>query len=169
MAKARIRGRPRKLTRELQHPKTMQRQAVARALDGVLTERILKLRINGLSEREIAKHIVEEEKLVPKLTQQRVNKLLMEALDGIAVPEAEKLKKMELQRLDDIIGGHYANACAGDVGATHAVLACIDRRNRLLGIGQEKVTQTQTLGADGKPIDPIRPVINLTITRNEEP
>ena len=39
------------------------------------------------------------------------------------------------------------------------------RRTRLLGIGLTKVS-SQTLGADGKPIDPIRPVINLTIARS---
>jgi hypothetical protein len=144
------------------------KRAVAAALKSVLTDRILKLRIQGLSEREIAKRIVEKEQLVEKLSPQLVHTYLIEALDGIAVPEADKLKRMELQRLDTIINGHYQNATEGDVGATHAVLACIDRRNRLLGIGQETKVSTQQLGADGRPVDPIRPVINLTIARIEK-
>ena len=81
------------------------------------------------------------------------------------MPEAEKLKKLELERLDNVINGHYGNAVNGDVAATHALLACIDRRTRLLGIGQEQKVSSRTLGADGKPVDPIRPVINLTIAR----
>ena len=92
--------------------------------------------------------------------------MLAAALDQVVVPGAEKLKKLELQRLDDMINGHYGNAVNGDVGATHAVLACVDRRMRLLGIGQETKVSTHQLGADGKPVDPIRPVINLTITRS---
>ena len=39
------------------------------------------------------------------------------------------------------INGHYEGAISGDVGATHAILACIDRRNRLLGIAIESATQ----------------------------
>ena len=141
------------------------RDLVLLARKAVISKRILQLRIQGLSERDIATQLVEE-KIVEKISGARINALLTEALDGILVPEAEKLKKMELQRLDDIINGHYGNAVNGDVGATHAVLACIDRRNRLLGIGQETKVSTQQLGADGKPVDPvIRPVINLTIAQ----
>jgi hypothetical protein len=134
----------------------------------VLKKRVLELRIQGLSERAIAEQLVEE-KVIAKIGRDKVSQLLMEALDQINIPEADKLKRMELERLDNIINGHYKNATEGDVGATHAVLACIDRRNRLLGIGQETKVTSQTLGADGKPIDPVRPVINLTITRAEEP
>src|SRR6516162_9789305 len=139
-------------------------RAIARARKMVLQRRVLELRVQGLTERAIAEQLVEE-KVVVKISRQYVTELLAEALDQVVVPEAEKLKKLELQRLDDIINGHYGNAVNGDVGATHAVLACIDRRTRLLGIGQEHKVSSQTLGADGKPVDPIRPVINLTIAR----
>jgi hypothetical protein len=144
------------------------RSAIAAQRKILLQKRILELRMQGLSERQIAVQLVEE-KVVAKMSGSYVNELLADALDGILVPEAEKLKKLELARLDSIINGHYGNAINGDVGATHAVLACVDRRNRLLGIGQETKVTSQTLGADGKPIDPVRPVINLTITRREEP
>jgi hypothetical protein len=130
----------------------------------VLQRCMLELRVQGLSERAIAERLVEE-KVVVKISRQYVTELLAEALNQVVVPEAEKLKKLELQRLDDIINGHYGNAVNGDVAATHALLACIDRRTRLLGIGQEQKVSSQTLGADGRPVDPIRPVINLTIAR----
>jgi len=146
--------------------KSYQKIAEVRRLK--LQERILELRIQGLSEKTIAEQVVKEG-IVEKCGRDRVSTLLIEALDKITIPEAEKLKRLELERLDNIINGHYENATNGDVGATHAVLACIDRRNRLLGIGIESKVTSQTLGADGKPIDPIRPVINLTITRGEEP
>jgi hypothetical protein len=142
--------------------------AVKLARKTMLQKRILELRVQGLSERQIAVQLVEE-KVVAKMSGSYVNELLAEALDSVLVPEVEKLKKLELARLDTIINGHYGNAINGDVGATHAVLACVDRRNRLLGIGQETKVTSQTLGADGKPIDPVRPVINLTITRREDP
>src|SRR5215472_6834659 len=38
----------------------------------------------------------------------------------------------------------------------------------VLGIGQEQKITTTTLGADGKAVDPIRPVINLTIARRSD-
>ena len=148
--------------------KRAKNEITAAARRAVLTHEILQLRIQGLSTRAIADELVKAGK-IEKITSQRVSDLLTEALDQINVPEAEKLKKMELERLDNIINGHYKNATEGDVGATHAVLACIDRRNRLLGIGIESKVTNQTLGADGKPIDPIRPVINLTITQGTEP
>lgn len=138
--------------------------AIATTRKLLTQKRALELRVQGLSERAIAEQLVEE-KVVAKISGAYVNQLLAQALDQVIIPEAEQLKRLELQRLDDIINGHYANACNGDVGATHAVLACIDRRNRLLGIGQETKISTQQLGADGRPVDPIRPVINLTIAQ----
>jgi hypothetical protein len=140
------------------------RDCVAEARRMVLQQKCLELRVQGLTERCIAEQLVKD-KVVAKISRGYVNQLLLQALDQIVVPEAEKLKKLELQRLDAVINGHYGNAVNGDVGATHAVLACIDRRTRLLGIGQEHKVSSQTLGADGKPVDPIRPVINLTIAR----
>ena len=142
-----------------------QRFGVAEARRKVLQQKIIELRVQGLSTRAIAEELFEKKVTPKKLDSSDISRLLTQALDQIVVPEAEKLKKLELQRLDDIINGHYGNAVNGDVGATHAVLACIDRRTRLLGIGQETKVSSQTLGADGKPVDPIRPVINLTIAR----
>jgi len=130
----------------------------------VLQQKCLELRVQGLSERAIAEQLVKD-KVVGSIRKSYVHQLLTAALDQVVVPEAEKLKKLELERLDNVINGHYGNAVNGDVAATHALLACIDRRTRLLGIGLTKVS-SQTLGADGKPIDPIRPVINLTIARS---
>jgi hypothetical protein len=155
---------PARATGEKRRGRVGQRLAINEARRAMTQKRILELRIQGLSERAIAEQLVEE-KVVEHITHQHVNALLAAALDQINVPEAEKLKKMELQRLDDMINGHYGNATQGDVGATHAVLACIDRRNRLLGIGQETKVSSQQLGADGKPVDPVRPVINLTIAQ----
>jgi len=148
--------------------KRAKNEITAAARRAVLTHEILQLRIQGLSNRAIAEELIRVGK-VAKITHVKVNELLMEALDQINMPEADRLKRMELERLDNIINGHYKNATEGDVGATHAVLACIDRRNRLLGIGQETKVTSQTLGADGKPIDPVRPIINLTITQATEP
>jgi hypothetical protein len=140
------------------------RECVLLARKALLQQKILELRVQGLSERAIAEQLVKD-KVVAKISPGNVNYLLTHALDHVVVPGAEKLKKLELERLDNLINGHYGNAVNGDVGATHALLACVDRRCRLLGIGQETKVSSQTLGADGKPVDPIRPVINLTIAR----
>jgi len=152
------------------------KQAANELKKAVITKRILELRIMGLSNAAISEQLVVENGtegemvfgIVPKITKWRVHELLTEALDGINIPEAEHLKRLELERLDKIINGHFENACNGDVASTHAALACIDRRNRLLGIGQEQKITTTTLGADGKAVDPIRPVINLTIARRSD-
>jgi hypothetical protein len=140
------------------------RQCVLEARRMVLQQKCLELRVQGLSERAIAEQLVKD-KVVGSIRKSYVHQLLTAALDQVVVPEAEKLKKLELERLDNVINGHYGNAVNGDVAATQALLACVDRRTRLLGIGQETKVSSQTLGADGKPIDPIRPVINLTIAR----
>ena len=107
---------------------TAQRQAIAAARKILLQKECLRLRVQGLSERQIAERIKEKgvEGIidpVEKISGSYVNQLLTEALDGILVPDAERLKKLELTRLDSIINGHYGNAINGDVGATHAVLA----------------------------------------------
>jgi hypothetical protein len=141
------------------------RDGVAEARRKVLQQKIIELRVQGLSTRAIAEELFEKKVTPKKLDSSDISRLLTQALDQVVVPEAEKLKKLELERLDNVINGHYGNAMNGDVAATHALLACIDRRTRLLGIGQEHKVSSQTLGADGKPVDPIRPVINLTIAR----
>jgi hypothetical protein len=145
-------------------PRRRRRNCVAEARRLVLQQKCLELRLQGLSERAIAEQLVKD-RVVAKISRGYVNQLLVRALDRIVVPEAERFKKLELERLDGIINGHYGNAINGDVAATHALLACIDRRTRLLGIGREQKVSSQTLGADGNPVDPIRPVINLTIAR----
>ena len=141
------------------------RDGVAEARRKVLQQKIIELRVQGLSTRAIAEELFEKKVTPKKLDSSDISRLLTQALNQVVVPEAEKLKKLELERLDNVINGHYGNAVNGDVAATHALLACIDRRTRLLGIGQEHKVSSQTLGADGKPVDPIRPVINLTIAR----
>src|SRR5215469_18150945 len=132
----------------------------------VIQKHCVELRVMGLSQSAIAEQLFKDKLTPRKFDGAYVSRMLAAALDQVVVPGAEKLKKLELQRLDDMINGHYGNAVNGDVGATHAVLACVDRRMRLLGIGQETKVSTQQLGADGKPVDPIRPVIDLTITRS---
>ena len=131
----------------------------------VLQQKCLELRIQGFSLSAIAAELFAKQVTPKKLATSTIGELITDALDQVVVPEAEKLKKLELERLDNIINGHYGNAVNGDVAATHALLACVDRRCRLLGIGQEHKVSSQTLGADGKPVGPIRPVINLTIAR----
>jgi hypothetical protein len=108
-----------------------QRQAVQHARRAVLMAKILSLRVQGLPEREIAKYLVENGEKdkdlgwkIEHFSSARVNELLYMALDDIVLPEAEKLKRLELARLDQIINGHFEGATTGDVGATHALLAC---------------------------------------------
>ena len=159
--------KPRKRTQDMA-PHAAKRAIVGHQRRKILTQRILQLRVKGLSGRKISEKLVEE-KLQAKIDHKEVHKLLIAALDEIQLPEADKLKRLELERLDEIISGHFEKAKGGDVGAVHAVLACVDRRNRLLGIGQEQKITSQTVGADGKPVDPvIRPIINLTIARRSD-
>jgi hypothetical protein len=140
-----------------------QTQAVQHARRAVIMAKILELRVQGLSERDIAKDLGFK---IEHFSSARVNELLYMALDDIVLPEAERLKRLELARLDQIINGHFEGATTGDVGATHALLACVDRRNRLLGIGADQ--RVQQLDKDGKAADPARPIINLTIARRPD-
>ena len=122
------------------------RDGVAEARRKVLQQKIIELRVQGLSTRAIAEELLEKKVTPKKLDSSDISRLLTQALDQVVVPEAEKLKKLELERLDNVINGHYGNAVNGDVAATHALLACIDRRTRLLGIGQEQKVSSRTLG-----------------------
>ena len=74
---------------------TAQRQAIAAARKLLLQKECLRLRVQGLSERQIAERIKEKgvEGIidpVEKISGSYVNQLLTEALDGILVPDAER-------------------------------------------------------------------------------
>src|SRR5262249_19012216 len=86
-----------------------QKQAVQKARQLVLTQRILQLRVKGKSERDIAAQLVEEQ-LAEKMDRGQVHQLLLKALDEIQLPEVDQLKRLELERLDEIIAGHFDKA-----------------------------------------------------------
>lgn len=47
---------------------------------------------------------------------------------------ADELRETELQRLDRLQRAHWSAAIEGNVGASKIVLACIDRRAKMLGL-----------------------------------
>ena len=112
----------------------------------MLQQKIIELRVQGLSTRAIAEELFEKKLTPKKLDSSDISRLLTQALDQIVVPEAEKLKKLELERLDNVINAHYGNAVNGDVGATHALLACIDRGLGCWGSGRRRSSRARPSG-----------------------
>lgn len=91
--------------------------------------RIVNLFLAGARPDEIA-HAM-------KLSVETVYRERRAALERIAPlrdQAQEELREVELQRLDRLQRAHWQNAIDGQVGASKIVLACIDRRAKMLGL-----------------------------------
>jgi transposase-like protein len=95
----------------------------------MLEEECLRLRMEGLSHREIAAQLG----IAPSTAYKRVR----HALDGINqrnAAEADTLRTLELLRLDELQDAVWEQALAGDDKALGRVLAIMGRRAKLLGL-----------------------------------
>ncbi len=87
------------------------------------------LRIEGKTYREIAQEL--------GVTPTRARQLVAEALAAIekdTAESAEELRRLELDRLDQLQSGLWEEAAAGNLKAVGAALKIMERRARLLGL-----------------------------------
>jgi DNA-binding CsgD family transcriptional regulator len=89
----------------------------------------LQLRASGISYREIAVALD-----ISLGAAHRVVQRGLERLVALSREEAEQLRRLELERLDGLVRGHYQRAVDGDVASAGVVLRTISERARLLGL-----------------------------------
>ena len=65
----------------------------------------------------------------------------MSDLASIELEKADDLRRMELQRLDGMWRGLYANAADGDPASIRAALGVMERRSKLLGLDAPAKTE----------------------------
>jgi hypothetical protein len=86
----------------------------------------LSFREAGHSYVKIARHM--------KASVSTVHGWVVQGMSMIPVNNAKEVLALELQRLDNLMSAHYANAVNGDVSATEMCLRVIEKRARLCGL-----------------------------------
>jgi len=98
--------------------------------NAVQARQALALRRQGKSVWDIAEEL--------KISEGEVGRSLRFASDVVIklldTGNRAELLALEVMRLDELQVGHWAAAVSGDVRAAQIVLACIDKRSRLLGL-----------------------------------
>jgi hypothetical protein len=75
------------------------------------------------------------------------------ALAEITREPAKELIKLELQRCDELMSAHYANACDGDVTATNTVLRVMAHRAMLMGWSRDQQGAARVVIGDSTGVD----------------
>jgi hypothetical protein len=78
---------------------------------------------------------------------------------------AEDVRELELQRLDQMLLGLWADAKAGKWHAIDRVLKIMERRSAYLGLDAPK--KTELSGPEGRPIE-VEQYVNLTVEQRNE-
>src|SRR5262245_18532903 len=89
----------------------------------------IDLRLQGMTYREIAQEL--------GVTPTRARQLVSEALAALqkdTAESAEELRRLELDRLDQLQSGLWEEAADGNLKAVGAVLKIMERRARLVGL-----------------------------------
>jgi hypothetical protein len=107
----------------------------------------LQLREHGYSHAQIGEHM--------KLSPSRVCRMIFSAMDKlIPVESAERVRTLELRRLDAIQSEIWEDVTNGNLGAIHTYLRLSDQRSRLMGL-YPKDGVTVKVGAPGNDVDEI--------------
>lgn len=106
----------------------------------------MELRIEGHSLRAIAAKV--------GLSKDGVAKAIERELADLTHEPAERLKVVELERMDAMIAGLWPKAKKGDVASIQAALGVMQRRAKLLGLDApvKTVNDNKHSGGEGAPI-----------------
>lgn len=118
----------------------------------------LELRCEGKSFVEIAKELGYN-------SRQAAWDAVMRALDEQVTEPAERLRSIELLRLEKISEVIYLQATAGDGFAIQNYLNVMDRRHRLTGLAAP--VKHELTGKDGEPLQAQPAVLNVIIENGE--
>jgi hypothetical protein len=113
---------------------------------------VLKLRMEGLSHREIGNRLGFSEQRAFKICKDE-----LERLNQVRTEAASELQRLELHRLDEMLKAVYQKARKGDVQALDRVLVVMERRAKLLGLDladkDSRPTHTVTLNVQEMVVD----------------
>lgn len=127
--------------------------AIAKLTGAQLRERILDLRLKGLSHRKIAKLVGKSFQRVSQICAAELTRLNAKNLET-----TQHIVDLEIQRIDALMATHWKRRRNPDSAAI--VLKAMDRRAKLLGLDQP--TKSGFVGADGKLVDPPTLVVEFT-------
>lgn len=108
-------------------------------------ERILELRIRGLSHTKIAAKLDLDQSTVTRALQRAMTRMIESTRE-----KAEQVRDLEATRLDQMLDGVWEGATHGDVQAIDAVVKLMNRRAKLYGL--DAPARQEVTGADGGPI-----------------
>lgn len=101
----------------------------------------LTLRRQGGTYREIAEQLRGVEGISKKYSPSQCYSDIITELRRINernAEAAEEVRRLELERLDELLATYYNKACSGDYASLDRVLAIMDRRARYLDLYKEK-------------------------------
>ncbi len=107
----------------------LSRQGPIKVRTALLEERCLALRLEGLTHREIARRLG----IAPSSAYKRVRHAL-DAVNERNAAEAERLRTLELLRLDALQDAIWEKALAGEAKSLGRLLTIMERRAKLLGL-----------------------------------
>jgi DNA-binding CsgD family transcriptional regulator len=119
------------------------RQGPSKVRTAKLEEECLRLRLDGLTHREIAAELG----IAPSTAYKRVRHAL-EDVNARNAGEAENLRTLEMLRLDELQNALWEKAIDGDDKALGRVLAIMERRAKLLGLDAPTRREVQVSPAD---------------------
>ena len=118
---------------------------------------VLALRKAGATYRQIAEAVIREfgeEKLPKGFNELYAYKDVKRELDKLRTQMAEdvgEIRRLEVERLDDLLRGLWKQARTGNQGAVDRVLRIMKRRADLLGL--DAPSRAEVTGKDGGPIE----------------
>jgi len=119
------------------------RQAPSKVKTATLEAECLRLRLEGLTHREIAAQLG----VAPATAYRRVHHGL-EEINQQNAEEAGMLRDLEALRLDELQSAIWQQAIAGDGGAINRVLAIMTRRAKLFGLDAPTQHETKVSAPD---------------------
>ena len=106
----------------------------------------LEYRISGFTYRQIAAHLGVSEKTAYYDVQGSID-----AIEDIKADRAERIREMELLRLDRMTAALNTAANAGDIRAIGQQVRIMERRAKLLGLDAAIQIKQEVAAIDGKP------------------
>lgn len=121
-----------------------QKASVKKVDQALRDQQMLAFRLQGLTYDQIGKKL----KITAQAANKRVLALMVKMASEIS-EEADKVRELELMRLDRLMLNQWDAADTGDFKAVEVILKIMDRRAKLLGIdAPTKTAQTDTQGND---------------------
>lgn len=79
------------------------------------------------------------------VSQQRVSQIIKKVRESIPDPDLEEMRRVDIERLEELLAAHFPHALAGDKDATASVLKILERKAKLLG--EDAPTRTEMSGS----------------------